>query len=173
MSLMRLLAATHSIVNVREGRSPYEMKQEHLLPQFGPLLRASSTIVPLPAATGGAGGKETEGNKGMSTAAVEIPLDASRAVAAPAVSFPQGRWTFSRRSAVPEPMARATGSGPVQGELALDLVRVVRNDLSEEPARKPDTRARPVEKPKEKTETTGFLWSRITARLFGPGRAAR
>lgn len=45
-------------------------------------------------------------------------------------AFPRGRWTFFRNpfSCAPKPKM---AEGPVQGELSLDSVRPVRNDLSD------------------------------------------
>jgi hypothetical protein len=89
----------------------------------------------------------------------------------PQHAYPLGRWTgfknpFGRKTAPSREPA------PVQGELSLDTLKVVRNDLSDadleivrapEPVPPPPPRASP---PAE-TLPAGLLISRITARIFG------
>jgi len=74
----------------------------------------------------------------------------------------------------PKPAGRKTAA-PVQGELRLEAVRVIRNDLSET-----DLEIIPAAKKAEETvappaagvnpEATRLVWRRVAARLFGAGR---
>jgi hypothetical protein len=67
----------------------------------------------------------------------------------------------------------------MQGELSLDAVKPVRNDLSdvdfEVIAPKPKTRAAAIPRQARtklfKPELAGLAWSRLTARLFSTDRA--
>jgi hypothetical protein len=88
----------------------------------------------------------------------------------PQHAYPLGRWTvfknpFSRKGAPRQ-------AAPVQGELSLDTLKVVRNDLSDadleiiraaEPVAPTSAPAAPPADPLP----TGLLLSRITARIFG------
>ena len=67
-------------------------------------------------------------------------------------------------------------TAPVQGELALETVKVVRNDLSDSdlevvPAvlAVPEPPPKPVAAP-EAHAVEGSNWGRITSRLFGAGK---
>ena len=94
----------------------------------------------------------------------------------PAQPYPSGRWT------VRNPFHRRTvgekDPGPVQGELSLDAIRPVRNDLSDSdleivPAKRPA--AKPVNAPAPApvvenrdafSPAASPLWSRLRARLL-------
>jgi hypothetical protein len=61
---------------------------------------------------------------------------------------------------------------PVQSELALDSIKVVRNDLRDTdveilPAKSPSASAKPFV---EKTEGAEQVWERVTARVLGAGK---
>ena len=150
MSLMRLLAATRSIVNIRDRRSPYEMRRQNLLPKFGPVARADGndglpSAVSAPedgdgeagAGPGGSGAlprtepQDSKGQSQMNSIANQKQEESPGTLTAePPVraAYPHGRWTLFRPGA-----ARPVPTEPriVQGELALDTVKVVRNDLNE------------------------------------------
>jgi hypothetical protein len=66
---------------------------------------------------------------------------------------------------------------PVQGELSLERIKVVRNDLSDAdlevvPARPSATPAAAAPAPRliEKAEGTKSAWERVTTRILGAGR---
>jgi hypothetical protein len=66
---------------------------------------------------------------------------------------------------------------PAQGELSLDAVKPVRNDLSDSDLQivraKPELKADALKasRPQSwKPELTGFAWSRLTARFFNSER---
>ncbi len=140
MSLVRLLAAGKSVVGMSDDVSPYRLTQQRLLPRFGPP-------------------KKDDPGNGQNRAViarVEVlpsepkvaaapqqapPASAGAPAAAPRVSnvARAGRWLAGRfqrrsRSAPPKPEPQPAKPGvppPVQGELLLDHVKVVRNDLSD------------------------------------------
>src|SRR5688572_20015679 len=111
MSLMRLLTATRSISDVKNEPSPYRMSQQHLLPKFGPRKPADEA--------GDAKENLGEGNGDRTDADCSLKSESSRK--------PKTSWwqkLFRRQP-------RRESRGPVQGEFGLDLVKVVRNDLSD------------------------------------------
>jgi len=110
MSLMRLLTATRSISDVKNEPSPYRMTQQGLLPKFGPRRRAPVKQENL-----------GEGNGNRMEADCSLKSESSRKPKRLAAWWEK----LFRRKARREPRE------PVQAELALDTVKVVRNDLSD------------------------------------------
>ena len=131
MSLMRLLTATRSISDVKNEPSPYRMSQAGQLPKFGPRKTA------VPAEAGGAKENLGEGNGDRTDAGCSLKSDSSRK--------PKAGWWQKLFRRQPRREAR----GPVQAEFTLDLVKVVRNDLSDaEEARDAERGARNKDKMK-------------------------
>jgi hypothetical protein len=63
----------------------------------------------------------------------------------------------------------------VQGELSLDRVKVVRNDLSDSdleivPAKQPSRSAVPAPELAATVSSPPRAWGRVTSRLFGAGK---
>ena len=188
MSLMRLLAATRSIVNVKDRLSPYEMRQQNLLPKFGFSESTARTAVLEDEAAESESGDAPETQEQpwhMKTLESETQgkplagLAPAPAVAKPPVraAYPHGRWTFRKQ---PQPQAPLTSeSGAVQGELALDLVKVVRNDLNDadlevvSKPKPPSPPAAPVAAPQKAVAGAGPFWSRISSRWFGANGKGR
>ena len=143
MSLMQLLTVTRSIKTVKNQPSPYRMKQDHLLPKFSAEKPEIEEVAP---------------ERGpQATAQAEAPLRRS----------PQPKRGFFRRWFLYGRKAKERNKGrlPVQTELRLDAVRVVRNDFSES-----DVFAGGLS-PRSKGEAqtraaTGQWWLRIQTRLF-------
>jgi hypothetical protein len=187
MSLMRLLAATRSIVNVRDRKSPYAMRPKNLLPKFGPIDRPGGKATAASAATPEVAEEEQENEeegepatKSETTMIIEAPtptLPAPEAAeAAPAHSqaaYPHGRWTpwkTSKPANIPAPAEAQS----IQVELPLDLVKVVRNDLNDSDLEVAPQRRQPAppgEPAVNAPASTGLLWSRISARFFGASGA--
>jgi hypothetical protein len=86
------------------------------------------------------------------------------------------RWTRIKNPFHPTASGRKRLE-PVQGELLLDTVTVVRNDLNEtdlELVPAPEPQTFPAAPQTEKaTESARLVWGRITARLFGDKRSRR
>ncbi len=166
MSLMQLLAVGKSIRTIRNRPSPYRMTQQNLLPRFGESRWEGKTFE----------GKHLEGKlpEDRSEAGNEVaqsgksgtPGSAGEAAQAPSgVAYPSGRWTILRRH-----FGFRTSEGKaalIQGELRLDAVRVVRNDLSDS-----DLEVIPARAAKQRRERAGAGWlervlHRLGRRLFG------
>ena len=188
MSLMRLLAATRSIVNVKDRLSPYEMRPQNLLPKFGhseSYARTAAVLEDEAAERESGDAPETqeeplhmktlEGETQVATQAEPTPAPV---VAQPPVraAYPHGRWTFWKQAQPQAPLP--SGSGAVQGELALDLVKVVRNDLNDadlEVVSKPKPPKPPADPApsQQKPAGTGPLWGRLSSRWFGANGKGR
>jgi len=148
MSLLRLLKAGRSLVNPMDSGSRYRMRQKIQLPKFGssknPFCARSET--PAVPAAPGAILSEPASRPEMSPAeraaarlketvrlpVTELPAPLSPLVRATSTSTwwnPLTWWRSDRAGAARgvRPAARPA----VQGELSLDQIRVVRNDLSD------------------------------------------
>jgi len=180
MSLMQLLTVGRSFGSVEDGPSPYRMIQENLLPKFGAADRSEMKRPPVEASVA-AGPSDPRGPAGWPDApkrsetkmnATETQVQAAPGASAPPPphAYPLGRWTimrnpFHRRAAAPK------SPSLVQGELSLDAVRPVRNDLNESDLEVIPARAQPgVSDDAAPTEKAGgataFLWNRLRARLL-------
>ena len=180
MSLGQMLAVCKTLSGIADNGGRYQMKQENLLPKFEPAKRFEPAksealsqperpqpvfVPPAPARTADAQRKDSN----MKTAVTEgAEPEAAR--------FPLGRWSknpFVRRAAL-------KAGAPAQGELSLEGVKVVRNDLSDadlEVVAPPATVAgeTPFAAPQaadaSAKEPAVSPWSKIAARLFGTGGA--
>lgn len=126
MSLMRLLTATRSISDVKNEPSPYRMSQQGLLPKFGPRKRVEAGSPPTHVGgykTPAGDEKENlgEGHGDRKDAGCSLKLESSRE--------PKGSPSWWQRWFRRKP--RREAGEPVQAEFTLDLVKVVRNDLSD------------------------------------------
>jgi hypothetical protein len=91
----------------------------------------------------------------------------------PKPAFPLGRWSIIKNPFSPHRIHKAA-LPPVQGELSLDMVKPVRNDLSDAdleivlvPKEPMKSEPKPAAGAVEKHEPVGYLWSRLSSRLFG------
>ena len=151
MSLINLLAASRSFGKVESEPTRYRMRQGRLLPKFGP--RAVSEPRPHWLSTGESVGSRPQGGReepryrrresasGKAAAPASAPVPRPPPPGVPQVpmhhlgSERRRRrgilgWFLRRRGARPSPFGRSAHE-PVQGELRLESVRPVRNDLSE------------------------------------------
>jgi hypothetical protein len=169
---MHLLAAGRSVIGIRREPGPYRMNQENLLPKFNADCKSASAAILPP----------HSGRPEMEAAAVSPPDMA--AVAAAFAGNPErvlgpgaaelGWWHRALGR-----LLRRGGKGrdaalekrrPVQQQLSLDSVRVVRNDLTDcdfqvAPQR---TLARPgaVKQTPAPRQPLGMVWNRLSARLL-------
>jgi hypothetical protein len=158
MSLLRLLTSGKCLVGMKDSdASRYRMRPKALLPKFGSpknpfitrsepaqigspqaAVAAALTAEPMtPAESAAAGLKETQ----------RLPVTASTGTARriPGTNLAAGvlqgmqdlagklnplRWRAEKPSSRPAPV-RTDHSSPVQGELSLDRIKVVRNDLND------------------------------------------
>lgn len=187
MSLMRLLTVGRSLGTIQDRPSPYKMTQQNFLPKFGPMNRAEAKADAVPEETRKATPKVErpkqqlsswekllKTKKKMSSEALDkVGPDeqATAVVNVPKAAFPLGRWSMIKN---PFDLWKTdkTQSSPTQGELSLDLVKPIRNDLNDAdlevvPVKKgPATSEKKLAAPAEKQEPVGYLWSRLSSRLF-------
>jgi len=181
MSLLRLLTAGKSLVQSKEGNR-YRVTSQRLLPKF------ESKKTPF---GGGPGEADTSAPEPAAAPAVAIanaPTPAPIVTEAAQTQGLFGRlriWIGARFTRSPKLELPRLGKGPVQTELSLDRVRVVRNDLSDAdlevvpakktksaPAVKPGTAAPPESEPATaKPQTTPqHRPARLSSRLFAAGK---
>ena len=115
--------------------------------------------------------------------AVETGFPAENSVA-PKQAFPQGRWTIFRNPFGGALAKSKAVQAPVQGELSLDAVKPVRNDLSDsdlevirvsrpapvEPVAVTPVVLTPPAASAEPPEPAGPVWDRLKTQFFGAGK---
>lgn len=118
-----MLTATRSLSDVKNEPSPYRMSEEGALPKFGPRKKASAASPPPHV-----GGYKTEQKENLGEGSGDR-TDAGCSLKSESSRKPEGLagWLRGRFSRKPRRERRE----PVQAEFALDLVKVVRNDLSD------------------------------------------
>jgi hypothetical protein len=188
MSLMRLLAVGRSFGTINDPPSRYRMTQQCLLPKFGSAKPAETGAQGPGAAVGEALGsgwveKQSQIEQSVSqTDEAKVNMEdlaklESRSVVPRASSKTQKAASRDRRWAlIKNPFSQKPAPGkataPLQGELLLEMVKPVRNDLSDA-----DLEVVPVgEQVKSEDESglladrlvsIGLLWHRIASRIFG------
>jgi hypothetical protein len=174
MSIGRLLAAGRSLVGVQSASSRYRMDKRARLPKFGATKNPFSPEQRMPAAP------QPVPPQGPAPAAEPVARATQRAANATRPASTRLRQTVQRlrdwcveanplpglagpaRSAV-RPPPRFTGA-PIQSELTLDEVKVVRNDLSD--ADLEIVPAKPVRRADAAPRREENTWSRLTTRIF-------
>jgi hypothetical protein len=173
MSFTRLLAAGRSVIGIRKQPGPYRMNEEHLLPKFPP---AERTVLL------GESAESSAATEAAVRSAEQPPLERTAAgagdasgSAAPGKPKPVRSWLarlrnpFQRITQGTAPArARAAKSGRqlVQGELALNTVRVKRNDLSDCDGEACDSRIEVGAQQRGRAQPMGIVWNRLSARLL-------
>jgi len=145
MRLMRWLTACRSLKSVEDGPSPYRVIEQNLVPQFGQEKGVASGV--------GLG-------KRLRRWFVEWVIEPWRPVA-------QKAKTLCRPPKLIGP-GRRRGKKPIQAELVLDTVRVVRNDLRDEDL---VASGKALYAGPGPGAGAGRAWGRITSRIFGPGQS--
>ncbi len=190
MGLSQLLAASRTVRNIKNQPSRFKMTQQNLLPKFG-----ADKADGAPAADEASGVVELVAEPALPAQPVANPavaveqggLDRVEPGLAKAVAVadavkklrPFGNWSLFKnpfRKAEP----RQIEARPAQAELSLDLVKPVRNDLSEvdfelgrmppQADSQPRTPTEPIAVPAVsvagKSSGGGGRWRRIKIRLF-------
>jgi hypothetical protein len=134
MSLMRWLAACRSLKSVEDRPSPYRMTQQNLLPRFGPRTVCQGSVV-----------------KRVLAWLREWVWEPWRPVVQKLGGLCRPPRVLAR--------TRKRAKTPIQAELVLDTVRVMRNDLRDEDL-----------VPEKKR---GQSWGRMTSRIFGTSESVR
>ncbi len=165
-----LLAASKAVRRASDEPSPFRVDEKKKLPRFEPVGRSVS-LAPAPQA------EETlfpDAPGGGTDAAPESVGSGPHASAEEAVARKSLRETlFGQRVKARAEAAAAQFSALQQGELKLDQVKVVRNDLSEtdfelaSPEQPVAINSAAKVKPQGKG---GVVWSWLTAKLFSLGR---
>jgi hypothetical protein len=173
MSFGRLLAAGRSLVGLSNGESRYREDKHARLPKFispkNPFAPAEKSNTPaVPAATAGVVAVPAEAEKPNTLTAQTISPNGQRTGWLGGLRLKMN--PFGNRGSVAKP----ANAGPRQGELALERVQVMRNDLSDAeckagpPQPKLILPALPVMTvTMEKLEPVGAAWSRLTAKFMG------
>ena len=187
MGLMQLLTVGRSLGRIHDHPSRYKMSQQSLLPKFGSVSASEDQMRGISVTTNQVLAKTDVEQSPSINASAAIDRKSMNAiqsvkpetkVASVPVSrppFPRGRWTLFKnpfsRAAKPE-----IAKSPVQPDLLLDMVKPVRNDLSDadlelvQAARR--TQAQVTGHPaSEPSGVDGPAWSRIKNQFFGAGKA--
>ncbi len=170
MKTIELLAVTQSVKESKDGLSPYKMSREHLLPRFEAAAQSAPVAAPETVAPAEPELPIAPAASGVSAAVVE-PEKAKR-FAGPATTL---RQALAKKN--PFATSKPERRTPVQTELLLEQVKVVRNDLNDSDlelvaasiARKTEAPVAPV--PDRDKTFKGTVWNRLTARLFSIGRS--
>ncbi len=199
MSLVQLLVVGKSICNVEDHQSPYRMLRQHLLPKFGGdedgEVGQARAVMPNDGAIGAVG--ERVGNISATIQLGEARSQATE-VAAPAAPVvpvvpvvpaaevretsavrPRERWMWGRNPFAYKGKPKK-GPDAVQGELSLDAIKVIRNDLNDADLEIVPARAAPAPAPAPPRPHPGVIRAamdlflrRITPRFFGMGPERR
>lgn len=186
---MQLLSVGRSLCGIRDEPSRYKMTQDNLLPKFGlakesdrtdahqpPARSARRTVVEpaKPEAKPGLDREEMNNTSHLMMEKTDAPASSAPPGQAPIQAFPRGRWTVLKNPFAAKP---TTSKGPLQYELSIDAIKVVRNDLSDAdlevvPGRNPlaPTPGMAAKRTREGLESIGQAWGRIAARILGLGR---
>jgi hypothetical protein len=202
---MRLLSSGKSWVGLKDGGIRYQMSDPRAMPKFGSdknrfrVAAKPPVVPPLPqveeirqAAQTDASAQEqkkTEAVEQAASAQGQAPVLRERimqavarcrelAEAGIAALRAKLSWLKRRRRNQPRTSAIAGfASGPVQGELSLDRIKVMRNDLSDAdleivPAavKGPEVAGEPALQSDGKTERAQTGFSRMTTELMGAGK---
>jgi len=203
MSLLRLLAAGKSLRGMRDTESRYRLTSQRLLPHFGSGKNPfSSKEKEEPAPAEPRSPRECKPNGATKAIRNATALTGEREAALPSrpegMTMPahshfhelggvlrrratvlMGEWRAklerwrAKPNKVTKPAIPRFAKPPVQGELSLDRIRVVRNDLSDAdleivPAKPPAT---PALRSVEKAAGAESAWGRVTARVLGDGKS--
>ncbi len=197
MSLVRLLTAGKSLVGARDDVSRYRVRKHVVLPKFiSPKNPFASTTVRDTLHPKGASGSlgvrqptkiqpaQAEPN-GAALVMPAVETQPSASTGRPRLPHPV-RKLFEKFNPLPliaglkpapKPVRAALVQAPVQGELSLDHVKVVRNDLSDAdlevvPMKSATTDAQPSTdlQVAMKSPSASPSWEQWTARLFRAGQ---
>jgi hypothetical protein len=190
MGLMQLLTVGRSLGKIADEPSRYKMTQQSLLPRFGSV-KAPEERAP---GVGWVGNNQViaktglkQSSPGYAAAAndrknmnavqskpqeVTVPKTAT-----PRPAFPLGRWTLFKNPFSKAPKLKVAVAA-VQAEMSLDMVKPVRNDLSDADLELvPSTKHQPEKVTAVMTQLKpvqvapeGAAWGRIKTQFFGAGK---
>jgi hypothetical protein len=171
MKFTRLLAAGRSIMGIKKQPGPYRMNQEHLLPKFPPVAKpaAGCTKRPEPVAEGDGVAAATAAGPKAEAACSRLPFPGP---AEPKGFFWRLALQLARRGQQPGGAEAPRRPRHVQTELALDGIRVVRNDLTDCDFEVVAARGQATKSlaesagPGIQRRALGMVWNRLSARLL-------
>jgi hypothetical protein len=145
MSLVRLLTAGKSLVGIQDSKSRYRSVDPRAMPKFGSEKKAITdvareseakpSVANVNVESSNANGNPcSDKNVGVTRVAEKTPVAVARKGRASGWVSQWGSKLTSLVSQKPKPARSAIlrfGGVPVQGELSLDNIKVVRNDLSD------------------------------------------
>jgi hypothetical protein len=189
MGLMQLLAVGRSLGKIGDQPSRYKMTQQTLLPRFGsvkapeeqvPVVGSNNQKPAKPALKQSSPGFAAANDRKKMSAVQPKPQETEvpKAVAAKP-AFPLGRWTLFKNpfSKTPKPKPKPE-EAVVQSELSLDMVRPVRNDLTDAdlelvqpPKRSQEKNTLQATQPEPAATLPSPSWARINTQFFGAGKA--
>jgi len=177
MSLLRLLTSGRCLMGLKDSANRYRVNEQALLPKFGSARNPfRKTVVPAKAVAPGVPQVATPAE----ALVCESPKEAK-----PGRSQPKGlacrvtnRLTRLIKGRSATAVLPATGAKPMQAELALESVQVMRNDLSDSdievvPARKPVPATGPVAAGPRAGFKPVVGWARKSISLFRKTEASR
>ena len=185
MSLLRLLTTGRSLVEFKDTPGAYRMTSQRLLPHFSPAKNpfsgksASSGVSAAERAAdmqSNVQDQKSSATTGKHARAETLRLRAASFLRAWRAKYEA--WFGHTSGRAEKPAIPRFTKQPVQGELWLDKVKVVRNDLSDAdleivPAR-PSASPGSFASARRSEMTTGVaagLWGRVANRIFGAGKA--
>ena len=180
MSLLRLLSTGKSLVGVTDAESRYRVTRERLLPQFGspknPFMiprksepapagaRRGADCASNGASGGGRGLQDASGASATARAKGALRLKAAALVIRCKAKI--GGWLPHPRSTAVKPAIPRFTQPPVQGELSLDKIQVVRNDLRDADLEIVAGKA-PARRATKEDSGAETALGRVTARILG------
>jgi hypothetical protein len=190
MSLGRLLAAGKSLVGTHDGAGRYRVNKHVALPKFisprNPFARPEpdaapeNAAPPVPAVAPEAAAAPPENKPVLRVGRSISPMSAARRAARWLDEWRRKANPWVRFAGRPGPVKSRVAASPrlpVQSELSLDNVRVVRNDLSDADFeivprqtaghQQPGPARLAVRRP---LVSAGHVWDRLATRIFGPGQ---
>jgi hypothetical protein len=152
MSLVRLLTAGKSLVGIQDLKSRYRLSDPRALPKFGSEKKINTEVA-----------GENVGRPCVARTSIEsskpkvekTPVTVARPERSSGWVRQWGSKLSSLVSAKPKPARSALprfSSLPVQGELSLDNIKVVRNDLSDADLEVVTRKSAPAKKPEAEME---------------------
>lgn len=186
MSLGRLLAAGKSLIGAHDGAGRYRVNKHLALPKFiSPQNPFAPETLSSPAEISSPH-RKTKSLVSIAPADMDTAGKNDRQISlgARAVCWLGGwRQKLNPLPRLPKPPGLVKSAGPrfpqppVQPELSLDKVRVMRNDLSDAdfevvPRLSPlvSRPPQPASPPPEKFDPADKTWNRLTTRIFGVGQ---
>ena len=132
MSWMQYLAVSHSFSSIDNRPTRFRMRDEYLLPRFSRTPDSEVTQESAGAGVSEPGQTEESNRAEMKGSAMpnNIVEPVNESAASTQAAYPGGRWRIWRNPFGQNSTTKAAAT-PVQTELRLEAVKVVRNDLTD------------------------------------------